>query len=291
MRSFQERIGSAPEGICRGQAKLPEMKTIALNDLVSALDSLGIRDVRITPVDDRIRYRRYVHEDGTEVLMLVNEGTGVYRGTVMIRDAGEQLLYAYDAWNNTLQSVKRAGNEVTFSLEPLHSLTLVLDAGAKAADLNGKTEEAAEYYTAAELSFSGSWVRDCCRSIDYPAFAGEKEIALPDHLAEEAPKFSGFVRYRNCFAAERPDCIFLEITDAHEGVEVFVNGESLGIQIVPPFCYELTGKLKDGSNELTIEVATTLERENSGKPDVLGQIHEPAALSGITGNIILRKVL
>ena len=47
----------------------------------------------------------------------------------------------------------------------------------------------------------------------------------------------------------------------YEDVEVFVNGQSLGIQVLPPFWYDISGALKDGRNTLRIEVATTLERE------------------------------
>ena len=53
----------------------------------------------------------------------------------------------------------------------------------------------------------------------------------------------------------------IEITDAYEGVEVFVNGESLGIQVAPPFRYDLGNKLHEGENVIAIEVATTLERQ------------------------------
>ena len=58
---------------------------------------------------------------------------------------------------------------------------------------------------------------------------------------------------------------------------------------MPPFRYDLTGAINEGKNELCIEVATTLERENSGTPDVTGQVKEPTSLSGITGMVSLRR--
>ena len=64
----------------------------------------------------------------------------------------------------------------------------------------------------------------------------------------------------------------LEITDAYEGVEVFVNGKSLGIQVVPPYRYDLTEGLVKGTNELVIEVATTLERAMAQQPDIFGRM-------------------
>ena len=75
--------------------------------------------------------------------------------------------------------MKKNGDKVFFSLEPLHSLTLVLDAGAGTEDLEGRIKEMEESDADAELSFGGPWVRDCCRSLDYPAFTGTKEIVPP----------------------------------------------------------------------------------------------------------------
>ena len=55
--------------------------------------------------------------------------------------------------------------------------------------------------------------------------------------------------------------MILEITDAGEDVEVFINGKSAGIQVLPPFRFDISNLLQDGKNSLRIEVATTLERE------------------------------
>ena len=48
---------------------------------------------------------------------------------------------------------------------------------------------------AKEEDFSASWQRSLAKSLDYPRFGEGKKVALPDQLAEEEPKFSGFVRY------------------------------------------------------------------------------------------------
>ena len=56
-------------------------------------------------------------------------------------------------------------------------------------------------------------------------------------------------------------------------MELFVNGASQGIQILPPFLYDITEAVQDGENDIRIEVATTLERErgaNKGKQAPIG---------------------
>ena len=72
---------------------------------------------------------------------------------------------------------------------------------------------------------------------------------------------------------KRADGMLLEISDAHEGVEVFVNGTSLGIQIVPTYRYDLSSAVRDGEDELAIEVATTLERRDGKIPESVCEIY------------------
>ena len=84
----------------------------------------------------------------------------------------------------------------------------------------------------------------------------------------------------------------MEITDAAEGVEVFLNGQSAGIQIVPPYRCDLTALARPGGNTLTIEVATTLERATYDriKDDPrtkLRGIRPPVCGSGLTGSVTL----
>lgn len=144
-----------------------------------------------------------------------------------------------------------------------------------------------------EIPFISTWQRGICRSIEYPNFKAKKEVTIPDRLHEEEPEFSGFVRYENRFMGEAAATYILEISDAYEGVEVFLNGKSLGIQIVPSYRYELSSYVKDGENEIAIEVATTLERETAKYPNpyakYIGQEVKPSSFSGITGEVRLLK--
>lgn len=81
----------------------------------------------------------------------------------------------------------------------------------------------------------------------------------------------------------------LEIEDAAEGVEVFVDGRSAGIQIAAPYLYDLTEFVHEGCHELAVEVATTLERECYPMLEGFQKLMapEPSALSGITGSVRL----
>lgn len=270
----------------------PAAECVPLESLVEVLIQKGLPELSLSPVNNRVRYRHYFHEDGNEIYLFVNEGTELYSGCVALSAVPNKTAYLYNAWDNHLEPIHVEDGQFRLDIAPLQSRIVVFDQTATAAEVQALAQAPIHLSgEKKEISVAGPWHRSICRSIDYPVFTKEKTVQLPDTLAEEEPEFSGFVRYRNSFYASRDDKIYLEITDAYEGVEVFLNGKSLGIQIIPTYRFDLTGTLTDGKNEMTIEVATTLERENSNIPDVTGQVKTPTALSGITGTVCLWRVV
>ena len=281
-------VDGLPEGV--------EGKIVPLSELAEMLEKSGISEISITPENNRIRYYHYEHADGSAVYMFVNEGNGVYEGTVEMPES--RACYVYDAWENTIQDAEAVRDEtagitkVSLVLEPLKSYLLVFEPRETAeAVLKEKTTPISG--EGVEIPFIKTWQRSICRSIEYPYFKAKKEVTIPDRLHEEEPEFSGFVRYENRFKGEAAATYILEISDAYEGVEVFLNGKSLGIQIVPSYRYELNSYVKDGENEIAIEVATTLERETAKYPNpyakYIGQEVKPSSFSGITGEVRLLK--
>ncbi|MCC8105192.1 MAG: hypothetical protein LIO99_04125 [Clostridiales bacterium] len=320
-------VGGGPKGLCSTAMSLEETVNAAqlknalesagcveLKNLVQALQKQQIPEIEIAPADDRIRYYHYKYDkaedcrapkqddlfrNGTEIYYFVNEGTKLYKGTVnFLTDKKMQAnaVYFYDAWENRLVSAASAWdkdkNSIQLEVEPLKSVILVFDCMEKMDTMDTYFAPAASDYreNRSELcDFLSSWKRSVCRSIEYPVFQESREVTLPDRLAEEEPLFSGVVRYENRFEAKADDQMLLEITDACEGVEVFLNEECLGIQIVPVYRFDLSGHLRDGENRLRIEVATTLERQMSTLPDAYGRTKEPVGLTGITGEVKLWK--
>lgn len=70
-------------------------------------------------------------------------------------------------------------------------------------------------------------------------------------------------------------------------MEVFVNGVSAGVQVVPTYWFEISGLVKEGDNAIVMEVSTTLEREraaakNRAMVEKLMQ-NKVLAPTGITG--------
>lgn len=288
-------LDDLPRGICtslnstREQELLERLQActvIPIENLLDQLLSHRIPDFSITPASRWMRSLHYRYADGGELYFFVNEGTEVYRGAAQLKSSG--VCYAYNAWDNRLEKIHaRQDSENTWvdlEIEPLKSLLVVFDSTMPDETMVEPVKAAGE-----RISLNDGWIRTTCPAKDYPNFQKPGAINLPDSLAREQPKFSGFVRYERQFQLhEREEVVVLEITDAHEGVEVFVNGQSAGVQIVPPFRFDITHLVREGENSLRIEVATTLERQ-VGRRGLLGWLltPRPSALSGITGDVSL----
>jgi hypothetical protein len=113
--------------------------------------------------------------------------------------------------------------------------------------------------TGIEIHLS-NWKRSLCKSIDYPAFDNPEPVLLPDKLGEKIFDFSGFVCYETTFVLNEQESLTLEISNAIGNVEVFMNGETLGIRSKPPYHYDLSSPAWLGKNHLAIEVAVITER-------------------------------
>ena len=288
-------IDGFPDGNCEGEL-LPEenwnrYSCVELSKLNTILRENISKSILLLPHDKNIRVLEYKKKD--TIYMLVNEGTDSYEGEILIPTQGE--CYCYDAYFNTAHKVKKCEengvSRVAVTLLPLHSTFLIFGELPSEAE-NEKTVSINQKV----CNISENWKRSLCKSIDYPNGFGETQlVTMPDTLAKEQPEFSGIIAYEKAFEGEElGENPVITITDAYEGVELFVNGESLGIQIVPPFHYELKPWIIPGKNNIRIEVATTLERQMAKQPDpirmYLGLGEKiPTCPSGINGDILLEQ--
>lgn len=234
------------------------------------LPTLVTGDLQIEPAHWRIRALHYKGKE--DLIYLVNEDDKPYSGILTIPKM--QDGYFYDPWENKTYPAQyhhqEAGIQVPITLNPGESLIFV------AGTCPEPCQKAMPFGHKVELT--GPWKRSLCKAADYPHFTGEKIIPTLGDYGREAKYFSGFLAYETAFSLQNPGHVVLEITDAGEDVEVFVNGASAGIQVLPPFRFDISHLLCCGENSLRIEVATTLERErkanrkNWAPIGILGQV-------------------
>ncbi len=270
-----------PEFVSETGTALPEelqrCPVIPLDQLAESVAAIGFPRPVISPADQRIRLLEI--QGDTPLIMIVNEGTSVWSGVLEPAFPMEEA-WLYDAWENRCLPAEKTDRGYRLTVHPLKSLFLVC---GPCDVLSSTPEESGE-----EILPEG-WLRSTCEGADYPSFSEPVPTTLPDgrQLAEAEPQFSGFVRYECEFNLPKASRLLLSIEDASEGVEVFLNGESCGIQIAPPMVYELSGR--EGRNQLRIEVATTLEREcyplTEGYQKLLAPV--PSCASGLTGKVKL----
>ncbi|MBO4392581.1 MAG: hypothetical protein J5816_04680, partial [Clostridia bacterium] len=251
-------VESAIPALEKNGVKVFDANTVNPEDVPEKLEKLGLKAVNIYPENPDMRV---LHVSGeSDIYMFVNEGTEIWNGYAEVPSNGECCIY--DAWENGLRRIKSGKNgdktRLYFSAEPLHSVIVLF--GCTPSGINRLPDP----FDGEEIPLSDGWKRSICRAVDYPCFKDEKSVSLPDSLAEEKPHFSGFARYERKISIKTvPSRALLSITDAHEGVELFVNGKSAGIQIVPEYRFEIANLLHAGENDIRIEVATTSERENT----------------------------
>jgi len=278
-------VNKVPSLVAETGEALPEIahSVVALDELADAVSKLELAIPVVDPPSNRIRV---LHINGdTPAFFIVNEAAETFEGTVTLPVDG--ACYLYDPWYNVCRaadaSTVSAGTQVRLTLEPLKTVAVVF--GTCDAPL---AEPVVCVGEAEELT---QWSRKLCAGIEYPTFAEAAAVTIPEDIALDLPEFSGFARYETEICATGNETVVLEITDAGEGVEVFVNDRSLGIQIAPPFRYDLTEYLKEGKNGLVIEVATTLERQAYVMAEeLIRQIHKaPVCKTGLTGTVRLYR--
>lgn len=248
-------VDGRPEGVSDGAvipAPVADFTVCKLNNLLDHVE----REIVIQPSSPRLRSYHYIGRE--EIYYFVNEDAQLYKGTVRIPHI--ENCYAYDVWNNrTVVQMFRQDGESTI-------LNLCLKAGESCIVVVGEAENPSEPIQPCgeKIPLNKTWRQSACKAIEYPEFQEWKKLQGFTDYGKKNPHFSGYLAYETIVRRQGGKKAIIEIEDAGEDVEVFVNGKSLGLQVLPPFYYDVTEALTKEKNLLRIEVATTPERENKG---------------------------
>jgi hypothetical protein len=256
-------IDALPDGIsnCANKeenrslsAGLKACTVVPLCGLADYLERKSYREVKISSPFERLRYYRYRHEN--DIYLFLNEDPGIaFEGDITVPSAGNTVLY--DAYENVLRPLDfepvEGGTRLRLRLEPFQLAIVVFGdvrSGAKLPSPAGK-----------KTVIGREWTLSLAKSKEYPNFTNEHKITKLENVGLRYPDFSGFMRYETTFEIKTGKTAVLVLEDAYEGVEVWVNGQNAGIQIAPPYRFDISGLVRDGVNRLRIEVANTLDRE------------------------------
>ncbi len=104
-------------------------------------------------------------------------------------------------------------------------------------------------------------------------------------VSASKPTFSGKIRYEFTAQAKK-NAAYLKLEKVGENARVFVNGVDCGIAVCAPFVYDISKAVKEGENEVVVEVFTTLA--NSERDPV--SMFIPLAPTGMHGKVELLYV-
>jgi hypothetical protein len=183
--------------------------------------------------------------------------------TVSLRSSGKEAIL-YDAVGNDVfvpskSEVVNARTQVTFNIAANGSKFVLLRPKTKSTTLAYHKIDSNLKQT---QTLSGDW------SVTFDSTLGGPEgtnifLSLTDWIAHKDPAiqyYSGTAKYFKMFQwkpATYDGRVFLDLGRVENIAEVFVNGISYGVAWTPPYRVEITKALKNGENELTIEVTNT----------------------------------
>ena len=280
-------IDSMPEGSCEGEdinniieilEESVNCSCVSLEKLTVKIKELNIKDIEVSDFQPYLRAYHYKQED-SDIFMFFNEDPYEdIETTIKISTKGNMIIY--NALENEIKAFDAQECEdgciLPIHLTPYESIVFIANSGMK--DL--KFEETLELVETKEIV--GNYKVSISKSKEYPKFTDYKLLDKLVNLARpnELPNFSGTVRYEiNIDIQDIYKKMELDIGEAYETVQVFLNDRDLGVKLCKPYCYDITKYLVKGKNNLVFEVTNTLVKELK---DVLSKssIQEPTGLIG-----------
>ena len=226
-------------------------------DLLSRLDEFLSRDVSVEGDFPMLRVCHYT-AGTSEIYMFVNESTADEVETAVRLSGLESLTEGVllDLLNDEISRVPLACGALKLKLAPYQSVIAVFE---KTGELPALPEKKAWDESApAGLVFRV----ETAPYTDMNAYTTAAEAVPAGGLfsltgAGRDPGFSGRMRYTAVFTGKK-ESLALDLGAVGQTAHVWLNGHDLGVRVCPPYRYDLSDALKDGENELLIEVSNTL---------------------------------
>ena len=266
--------------------ELERIPVIACASLPENIDEIGARRFRISPAVPYVTV--YHYQKGGQVLMLMNESAELpFEGTIE-PDAGDAFVF-YDAFRDRFEEAEycRDGEKmkIRIRLQPGESCLLMEKSGdmnvqGAHVDIGEQIADCGTY-----LDLKEDWDVQCREAGKQGEWRRFRELTP---ISDEDPSFSGTIRYRKELKLEKKTAeAYLVCEQVYEVMRVFVNGLEAGTVLAPPYRVAIGQYLKEGSNWIEIETATTPARKAASCPrppfDFFHEALEPTGLIGSVG--------
>lgn len=234
-----------------------------VENLVQSVEEVGERKVKLIPSGADLRFS-LVRKAGQSFYLFVNEGEATFTGNVEINEIGK--LQKWDAWNGTIddhpQQLMNGKLIVPLELKRRDSIIFHINSEEEPIEIVDK-----QYGDKQVQALDGEWVI----TLD-----GQK---LPTNALGSWTKLadykyvSGTAQYELTFKTKKADHIQLDLGEAHELVQLWVNEQKVGTKMWAPYDFDITDFVEDGENKLTIKVTNS-------KANEMDQLSLPSGLIG-----------
>jgi len=287
---FAERrpygILSDESGTAEEADALARIPVVECDSLAGELEKIIVRKIRLSPAVPFVTV--YHYRKGGQILMLMNESAEFpFEGTVELM--AENGFVYYDAFGDRYEesqcTISDGTVQIRIQLQPGESCLLMEKDGKTIAscehtDIGEKIACCNEYY-----DFAEDWEAQCTKA-GKGAESGEwKRMKELNPISDTDPCFSGTIRYKkDVQIAVKPSEAYLAAEQVYEVMRVLVNGAEAGTVLAPPYQVSIGQFLREGSNTIEIEVATTPARDAASYPqppfDFFHEALEPTGLCG-----------
>lgn len=288
---YPEEILTKKEGLLESLCEITE--SVKLCDIAKRCKNWKISNT--SNAQPKLTTYTYRQEDGM-LYFLFNEDPNKKIETSFIVNTNLKPV-RYDAFSNKLEECQYQIEEnekinIQLKLESYESQIILLKENWDGYQIQKNESKKIEKQTALlgewELSYVDAMNFDENEAEDIKFVSlGTRDELKPISCEKEFRDKSGTLRYKKTFTLEQAEKsrVFLDMGEVYETAEVFVNGQNAGVCICPPYRVEITDCLKDGQNELMIDVTNTLGNENK---EFMSQ-YTPIEPFGLIGPVLLEE--
>lgn len=199
--------------------------------------------------NERINVAVSLDESGSAILVFPKGNKEPYATKVDL--AGETILSSEKGWyrahtDNSLIKVSMQGNDIIATKSGTYKL------------------HRPESVTSIEVSVHETSIRNDWKAAFEAGWDTPESIAVPqlksltDFDNEAIKHYSGTVTYaKNIDIENESENMVIDLGQVGNIAEVWLNGEKVGTRWAPPYTFDMTGKLKKGTNQLEIKVTNT----------------------------------
>lgn len=261
------------------QALLDSCDVVALDQLATFLRANVGSDVVSDYEGIYLRYYHYVRDGIHSYLFTSEDVHNTVCDDVKLSAFSGGDYICYDPMENKAYAKHSADGVIHLELPPYNSVMLFFGD----IDTEGLAEGESKTYCDQTLNPT---VRISLRPEIQKEFTFYKESDTWLNITgrKELPHFSGNIRYEWQQEIAQTGKYLLDLGRVEEAAEVFVNGESAGVRIVPPYVFDIS-MVKPGINDITVIVSNhSGHRERDGFSRYL-----PFEPSGLLGPVVLKK--